>query len=163
MKSLIFLTLIFIAQQGLSQQDTSALFKRFPTVPPITLLKTDSGLITKDGLNKNQPLIIMYFSPECHHCQHQVEDMLKRMDDLKKVHIILATHRPMDELIAFQNKYKLNEYSNIESGRDTKYFIQPFYKIKNLPYLALYDKDGKLITTFEGNVTVDKLVAAFHE
>jgi hypothetical protein len=69
-----------------------------------------------------------------------MEDMLGRIDDLKHVQIILATYRPMEELIAFQNKYKLPEHSNIQAGRDTKYFIQPFYRIKNLPYLALYDK-----------------------
>ena len=100
----------------------------------------------------------MYFSPECHHCQRQMEDMLARMDDLKKVQIVLATYRPMEELIAFANKYQLQKHPNIQAGRDTKYFIQPFYRIKNLPYLALYDKKGKLITTFEGNVSVDRLI-----
>jgi hypothetical protein len=90
-----------------------------------------------------------------------MEDMLARMDDLKKIQIVLATYRPMEELVSFQNKYKLSRYPNIESGRDTKYFIQPFYKVKNLPYLALYNKKGHLITTFEGNVTVDKLVETF--
>lgn len=101
---------------------------------------------------------MMYFSPECHHCQRQMEDILSRMDDLKKVQIVLATYRPMEELIAFGNKYKLQQYPNVHAGRDTKYFIQPFYRIKNLPYLALYDKKGKLITTFEGNVSVDRLI-----
>ena len=156
------IVLLVICRSGIAQPDTTALFKRFPIIPPFTLLKSDSGLITKDALKKNQPLIIMYFSPECHHCQHQVEDLLKRMDDLKKIQIIFATHQPMEELIGFQNKYRLNEYPNIQAGRDTKYFIQPFYRIKNLPYLALYDKKGNLITTFEGNVKVDKLVESFH-
>lgn len=159
MKKLVILFVCGISFcYGLAQQDTSALYQRFPEVPPITLLKSDSGMITKDELKKNRPVILMYFSPECHHCQRQMEDMLARMDDLKKVQIILATYRPMEELVAFQNKYKLKEHSNILAGRDTKYFIQPFYRIKNLPYLALYDNKGKLITTFEGNVHVDRLV-----
>lgn len=82
------------------------------------------------------------------------------MDDLKEIQIILATYRPMEELVTFQNNYKLQEYSNIQAGRDTKYFIQPFYRIKNLPYLALYDKEGNLVKTFEGNVKVDELIKA---
>ena len=159
LNKLAFLLTFFLSFQYVSaQQDTSALYQRFPEVPPITLLKSDSGIITKDELKKNRPIILMYFSPECHHCQKQMEDILVRIDDLEKVQIILATYRPMEELIAFQNKYKLHEHSNIQAGRDTKYFIQPFYRIKNLPYLALYDKKGKLITTFEGNVSVDRLI-----
>ena len=159
LKKLIILLACFSCYQFVfSQQDTSALYQRFPDVPPITLLKSDSGLITKEALKKNHPVILMYFSPECHHCQRQMEDILARMDDLKKVQIVLATYRPMEELIAFANKYKLQQYPNVQAGRDTKYFIQPFYRIKNLPYLALYDIKGKLITTFEGNVSVDRLI-----
>jgi hypothetical protein len=46
-------------------------------------------------------------------------------------------------------------------GRDTKFFLPPFYHMQSLPYLALYDKGGHLITTFEGNVKIDKLLEAF--
>jgi hypothetical protein len=155
------LALLMAYEQGYCQQDTTALFIRFPEVPPFTLLKTDSGLITKQGLKKNLPVLLMYFSPDCRHCRHQLEDMLNRINELKKIQIILATYRPMEELALFQEKYKLHEYPNIQAGRDTKYFIQPFFKIKNLPYLALYNKKGNLITTFEGNVKVDSLVEAF--
>jgi thiol-disulfide isomerase/thioredoxin len=146
---------------GIAQQDTTPLFKRFSSVPPISLLKSDSSLITKDGLKKNRPVMLMYFSPECHHCQHQMEDLIKRMDDLKKIEIVLATYQPMEELISFQEKYRLNEYPNIQAGRDTRFFIVPFFKIRNLPYLALYDKKGNLIKTYEGNVKVDTLIQTF--
>lgn len=159
LRKLITVLLFWVlCHESIAQPDTTAMFKRFPTVPPITLLKSDSTLITKDQLKKNQPVLIMFFSPECNHCQKQMEDILARMDDLKKVQIVLATYRPMEELVSFQDKYKLANYANIQSGRDTKYFIQPFYKVKNLPYLALYNKKGNLITTYEGNVSVDKLV-----
>lgn len=157
---LFLVAFIMVNIPGVAQQDTTALFKRFPSVPPMSLLKSDSSLITKDQL-KNKPVLIMYFSPGCHHCQHQMEDMIKRLDDFKKIRIVLATYQPMEELIEFQNKYQLHQYSNIQAGRDTKFFIVPFFKIRSLPYLALYNKKGNLITTFEGNVKVDTLIESF--
>ena len=158
MRVIIFISVLIFSVECLAQVDTTPMFKRFPTVPPITLLKTNNTLITKDQFKKNQPVLIMFFSPDCHHCQKQMEDMLARIKDFNKVQIILATYRSMEELVSFEHKYKLANYPNIQSGRDTKYFIQPFYKVKNLPYLALYNKKGDLITTFEGNVTVDTLL-----
>jgi thioredoxin-related protein len=158
---LILSAFLIIYLPGIAQQDTTALYKRFPSVPPISLLQSDSGVINKAGLKKNQPVMIMYFSPECHHCQHQMEDMIKRMNDLRKIQIVLATYQPMEELVSFENKYQLKQYPNIRVGRDTKFFIVPFYKIRNLPYLALYNKKGNLITTYEGNVKVDTLIQAF--
>lgn len=144
-----------------AQQDTTALFRRFPSIPPVSLLRADGSILSKDGLKRNQPVLLMYFSPECHHCQHQMEDMIKRMNELKKIQIVLATYQPMEELLSFEKKYNLKQYSNIRAGRDTRFFIVPFFKIRNLPYLALYDKKGNLITTFEGNVKVDKLIESF--
>ena len=53
------------------------------------------------------------------------------------------------------------EHPNSKMGRDEKFFLPPFYKIRNLPYLALYDKKGNLITTFEGTQKIDTILAAF--
>ena len=46
-------------------------------------------------------------------------------------------------------------------GRDEKYMLPPFYRMKSLPYLALYDKKGQFITSFEGNQKVDTILNAF--
>jgi thioredoxin-related protein len=146
-----------------AQKDSLPPFKRNPVVPAFTLLQPDSSLLTRENITKNEASVIMYFSPLCEHCQHQMEDMLKRMEDLRQVQIIMATYQPMNELTDFIAKYELSKYPNIKLGRDTKYMLQPFYKIGGLPYLALYDKNGSLITHFEGNVSVDKLLAAFKE
>jgi hypothetical protein len=36
--------------------------------------------------------------------------------------------------------------------------MSSFYRFHNLPFLALYDKKGKLVTTFEGSVGMDKIL-----
>jgi hypothetical protein len=61
----------------------------------------------------------------------------------------------------FYRYYRIAEYPNIKMGRDEKYVLPPFYKMHNLPFLALYDKKGNLITTFEGNQDIHKLLKAF--
>lgn len=162
MKNLLFgMVLAFLAQQAIAQPDTPA-YKRFPTVPPITILQADSTTLTKDKL-KHQPTIIMYFSPDCDHCKHQWEDMKKAMDKLKKYQIVMITHQPFDMMLDFYKSQQIASYSNIKMGQDTKFMLPPFYRMQSLPYMALYDKNGHLVTTFEGNVKVDKLISAFHK
>jgi hypothetical protein len=63
----------------------------------------------------------------------------------------------------FDAHYHLFEHPNIKIGRDEKFFLAPFYQIKNLPYLALYDKKGNLITTFEGTQKVETIMNAFEQ
>jgi hypothetical protein len=62
---------------------------------------------------------------------------------------------------AFDEKYQLGRYKNIHIGRDTKYFLPPFFQMVNLPYMALYNRKGELITTYEGNVKTNVLLKAF--
>lgn len=73
----------------------------------------------------------------------------------------MATYQPLEQLQQFYSEYNLSRYNNIQVGRDTKFLLPPFYRIKNLPFLALYDKKGKLITTYEGNVKVETILKAY--
>ena len=88
--------------------------------------------------------------------------MLTRKKELSKYQIILATYQPEEEMAGFQTLYQLQNYPNIRMGRDSKFLLPPFYRIKNLPFVALYTKKGELITTFDGNVKVETLLKSFN-
>ncbi len=147
-----------------AQADTAPVSERFPTIPPFTLQGIDSSTsITKASLSERKQTLIMYFSPDCDHCQHQTEDMLKNMDQLKDVQIIMATYQPFAEMTAFYEKYQIASYPQIKVGRDTKFFFVPFYKIRELPFMALYDKKGNLIKTFQSTTDMSKITDAFEK
>jgi thiol-disulfide isomerase/thioredoxin len=152
----------FLMAQEQQQQPDLPPFQRFPTIPPFKLLKGDSATyLTRDDIKKHHLTLIMCFSPECDHCKHQTEDLISAMDKFKDVEIVMATFQPLSEMKEFYRYYRIADYPNIKMGRDDKYVLPPFYKIRNLPFLALYDKKGNLITTFEGNQDVGKLLKAF--
>ncbi|MFM2145583.1 MAG: hypothetical protein RL732_419 [Bacteroidota bacterium] len=159
---LFLLVLLHISTVSLMAQQQPQLppFKRYPTLPPLELQTPDNKTLTKADLKK-KPTLIMYFSPTCDHCIRQMKDMQKRMKDLSRIQIILATYQPMEELQAFVKEYELNRHSNIRTGRDVKYLLPPFFAMNSLPYFALYTPGGALITTFESNTKVDKILEAF--
>jgi thioredoxin-related protein len=139
-------------------------YLKYPTIPPFHLLKLDSATyLTKDDIKKHRRTLVMFFSPDCDHCKHQTEAILGDFADFKDVEIVMATYQPFNELKEFNTHYRLFEHPNIKLGRDEKFFLAPFYKIRNLPYLALYDKKGNLITTFEGTQKIETIVKAFQQ
>jgi thiol-disulfide isomerase/thioredoxin len=160
----IFLCAVIMALgiSGYAQPDSIVPgYKRYPTIPPFTLLKTDSTNFTRTQLPKNRKTMFMFFSPGCDHCRHQTDSILAHIDKFKDVEIVLATYQPFEEMKGFYNDYKLARFSNIRVGRDAQYFFPPFYKISNLPFMILYNAKGKLITTFEGSTPITKVVDAF--
>lgn len=164
MKKLVFSLLIcFGALAANAQQDsTLAPYKRFPTVPPFDVLLSDSTTrYKKDDIEKKTPLLLIIFSPDCEHCQHETEALIKHIDELKKVQILMVTMLPFEKLKDFYVKYDLQRFSNIKVGKDMKYMLPTFFQVHNLPYLAFYDKKGKLITTFEGGMKIEDVIKTF--
>lgn len=151
-------------QPATDPANAQAPFMRFPTIPPFKLLALDSSTyLTPADLKKNRKTIVMYFSPDCEHCKHQTEAFLADWEAFKDLNIVMATYQPFGEMKEFNTHYKMYEHSNVKIGRDEKFVLPPFYKIHSLPYLALYDKKGNLITTFEGTQKTDVILNALNE
>jgi cytochrome oxidase Cu insertion factor (SCO1/SenC/PrrC family) len=153
---LVFFSVLTVFR-GLSQDDTPP-YKKNPAIPSFEIQKTDKSIFTNAKLKKNIPVIIIFFSPTCEHCLHQMDAMMKRVNDLKKYQIVMATYQPDEELVEFDKKYQLKKHPNFTTGRDIRYFFPPFYAIRNFPYLAFYDKQGKLKSTNEGTMSVDDMI-----
>ena len=134
-------------------------YKRFPTVPPLKLLLTDSSTVfTKEDVAKKKAVMIMLFSPDCDHCQHKTEEIIRHIDAFAKVQIIMSTTLPFDKMLDFYVKYDLKRFDNILVGKDINYLLPPFYDIRNFPFLAFYNKKKELISVFEGAMPIEKII-----
>jgi hypothetical protein len=162
MKKIIFLILLSAFYfAGFTQNDSlpQAPYKRFPTAPPLKLLLSDSSTyFTKDDMAKKKAILIILFSPDCEHCQHKTEEIIQHIDSFEKVQIIMSTTLPFDKMVAFYSKYDLKRFDNIIMGRDISYLLPTFYNIRNLPFLAFYNKKKELISVFEGALSIEKII-----
>jgi thioredoxin-related protein len=165
MKKLILILSVLVQSATLFAQsapDTTLPYRRYPFIPPFKLLEVDSTtFFAKADLKKDEPVLLMLFSPNCEHCQHETEEILKRINDLSKVQVVMATTMPFNTMRDFYSKYELVKFKNIKVGHDYQYRLPSFYMVHNLPYLAMYDKEGKLMTTFEGTMKIDDLIKLF--
>ena len=162
-KSLILLTSLFLAIAAVAQTDTMPPpYKRFPSFPPVKLLLPDSAsYFTKADLDKKKPVMLMLFNPQCEHCQHETEELVKNIDKFKGIQIVMSTSMLFDSMVTFREKYKLADYKNIVVAQDVNYFLFSYYMIHSLPFLAFYDKKKELISVFEGGLPMDRILKEF--
>lgn len=156
-----FLAIFAVTTFAQNNIEETPVYLRFPTVPQFSVFKApDSSLFTRSDLKKNKPVIFFVFSPECGHCQHETELMIKNIDKLKGVQILMVTYLPYNEMIDFYNNYKLNRFSNITVARDAAFFFPVYFKVKNFPSFYIYDKRGNFRQFLEGDVGIDKILNA---
>lgn len=160
----LFLNLLFI-QSAIAQSDSlQPPYKRFPTYPPVKLLLPDSiSFYTKADLPKKAAIMLMLFNPECEHCKQETEDLISKIDRFKNIQVVMATNTTFSRMLAFRETYQLAKYKNIIVAQDTHYFLPTFYMIRNLPFLAFYNRKKELISVFEGSLPMEKVLQEFEK
>ena len=100
----------------------------------------------------------MLFSPDCDHCKHETEELIKRMPDFKDVQIVMATPLPFDKMKEYYEHYGLGRFANIKMGQDEKFMLPVFFNMRSFPFLAFYNKKQELISVFEGSMPMDEVL-----
>jgi peroxiredoxin len=141
------------------QQDTLPAYQRLAHIPSFKIQLADSSWYSKADLPTKKPILILYFSPDCGHCQLETEDLISKLKDLKDLHVVMITSKPYDEMTTFADHYKLSRFKSIKIGSDPQRLITNFYEVKFTPFSALYDRRGKLIKAYTDGIDWKELTS----
>lgn len=123
------------------------------------MFQSNGSLFKAENLPLGKPIVIIYFSTECEDCQQLTEELLTRINELKKASIAMVTYLPKDNLAQFVTKYNITKYPNIYIGTEgDSYFIGNYYKVGHLPFMVLYNKDGDLIKIYDKKLDLEDLI-----
>lgn len=137
---------------------SSAAYSQSNKVPPFRITQADGKVFFAGSLPLGKPIVIIYFSPDCEDCQQMTKEMLSRINELKRASIAMITSQPLAMVKKFISDYKLDKYSNIYVGTEEgSYFVGKYYKVGQLPFMALYSLYGDLIKIYD-KVNLDDLV-----
>jgi thioredoxin-related protein len=167
MKHLLFVFLLALGSTTLKAQNSAA-----KGIPPFRIFTKDSTYLTPANLKKGKPVMIVYFAPDCTHCQHFTDELKMRMDkEAKKkektfsnTQIVMVTFTDLLNMKLFYIDFGLAKYHNIMMGTEGRtYVVLRYYNVKTTPYIAVYDKNGKLVQGFEKVPSLDTLAATIRK
>ena len=110
MKSFIAIMAIFFCSSTMlhaQQYDSIPAYQKDSTIPEFSIMQTDSSWFVKEFLPPNKPVIIIYFSPDCGHCQLTAKDFEKQRDKMKDIFFVWVSYLPMDKIKSFAEEYKM--------------------------------------------------------
>ncbi|MBB3970448.1 TlpA family protein disulfide reductase [Mucilaginibacter phyllosphaerae] len=154
MKKLVFFLSLVIASACTRAQTTP------PVIAPYKILTTNDVYTTPADLKKNKPVMLIYFAPDCGHCQKLINDMKPMMNDIKNVQVVMITFSDIRMVKTFQKDYGLTAWPNFTLGTEGyTYTVQKYYQLKHTPYIAIYDHKGKLVQAYEKPPEMKELLA----
>lgn len=161
-KSVLSLIAICLAFGTWAQIDTSQKYFKSPTIPAFNLKKVpDSSSFTNDLLQKNKPTMLVFFDPDCDHCQLATKNITAKINKLQDVQIVMVSIYDFAKMTKFYKDYKIAKYPNITLARDGIYDLVRFYNVSAIPDVYVYDKDGKLLNHFKKEIPIDEIIALF--
>lgn len=149
--SILFLLFhLFLFTQNASAQQT---------IPPFKMTMTNGKVFTAANLQKGKPVVLIYFAPDCEHCQVLMNAFFKKADAFKKTQVVLVTFKPMADVAGFEKAYHTAKYPNIKVGTEgMSFYLRYYYKLEKTPFTALFNKKGNLVYSYRDETPVDDLV-----
>jgi len=148
-------TLLITACICLLQLDAHSQSSSFPE---INITQANGDKFTTPQIPKGKQIALIYFSPECEHCQVFMKSFFEQAKSFDDVFILMVTYLPLDRVVKFSEEYPVADYPNIVAGTEGMAFlVRDYYKIDNIPFVATYNKEGKLISTYDGNASIEKV------
>jgi hypothetical protein len=131
------------------------------TVPPFNMVLSDGvTYYNASNIDKSKPLMVVYFDPECQHCQHFTQALLKNIKKFSNVQIVMICDAPgLPPLKKFVTDFGLDGYANIRVGTEGIYrATMNFYHVDVTPFTALYNNRQELIKYYRDIPQIQELV-----
>lgn len=146
---------------GYSQDNVTNTLKNIQHIPEFKIfIAPDSSEFTNEGLQKNKPFILMFFNPDCDHCQKETKELLAYKEELKNIQIVMTTALPYRMVKEFYTDYNIASMPNIKMGQDPTFTLGTKYHPGRYPAIYIYDATGNLVKVFSGNVGVPTILEA---
>lgn len=129
------------------------------SLPPFKMYRSDKTIFNAAELPKTKPVILIYFDPDCEHCQKLMKELFQKIDAFKKAEIIMVTFKSIEEVAGFEKLHSTQKYTNIIVGTEgVGFYLRNYYGLVTMPFTALYDKEGNLNYSYRKETPVDDLI-----
>lgn len=135
------------------------------SIPDFTFYKVKSGIsYTKADIPENKNTVFLLFDPGCNHCQQETAALAKNYEKIKDVNILYVSMNDPALMTQFFSTFgkELEGKANVEMLWDRNQdFIQRFHIPDMFPANYVYGPDGQLKAYWEGEKSIDEIIAAF--
>ena len=155
MISMIFVGLLFSLSVAAQQPGAKG-----APLPAFRMMLTNGRMFEAKDLSMDKPVVLVYFAPDCDHCIVLLDALFKKLDELKNTTLLLATFKPVDQLIPFERKYGTARYANmVVATEGYSFFLRNHYALQRTPFVAVYNREKKLVCSFRDKTPVPEIIA----
>lgn len=131
--------------------------ERIRTLPDFSIRTLNNTIFRSDQI-KEGPVLVLFFHPECEHCQYQITTLFKSKAATSGIRVLLISNAEKDAIRNFLKEYNLLDYPGIIALVDETYSFRDYFGTELVPATFIYDKKLKLVRYFHGEVKPETIL-----
>jgi peroxiredoxin len=131
--------------------------EKIKTLPAFSFKKLDGTIFSADQI-KEGPVLILFFHPECEHCQYQITTLFKKLDEVRNIHVLLISYAEENAIRNFIKDNNLQDSPGIIFLVDNAARFIDYFGTELVPATFIYNKKLKLIKCFQGEVRSETII-----
>lgn len=101
--------------------------------------------------------ILIFFGPDCDHCQRQAEEIRKNLYLLNGYSLYFVAAHPMDQIIQFAEKFELKDQPDIYFGQVSVGKVTEVLGPMDVPTIYIYSAERVLVKKFVNETPVKEM------
>lgn len=128
-------------------------------LPAFSMMLTNGKTYQTTQLSKSKPTVLIYFAPDCEHCQVLLKAFFQKITAFKNTEVLLVTFKPVADLVGFEKSYKTAKYPYLHVGAETApLYLQRFFNLQKTPFTVLYNKAKNMIASYKDETPVEEII-----
>lgn len=131
------------------------------SIPAFSVKDINGKSVTQNDIPEGNKVLV-YFNPECHYCQMEMEELSQINNQQKDINWIMFTDKPLEEIRKFAETFHLDKAENIKWCNDPKSEVYLKFAMTGIPYFLGYNSENKLVHRSTGATKIEKVLADFN-
>jgi thiol-disulfide isomerase/thioredoxin len=154
---IVVLVMVLITGTILKVNRKKTLNSRIETFPAFEFKALNDSSFSSDQIREG-PVVIMFFNPECEHCQYQISALIEKPEIFSTSLLLLVSNADKNSIREFAGANKLSELDGIKILVDDGYRFIDYFGTESVPTTFIYDSHLKLVRYFQGEVLPETIL-----
>jgi len=132
--------------------------ERVQALPAFQFGTLDKTIFSTNKLILDQSSLIIYFNPDCEHCQYEARAIRDSLHRFAAVNVLLVSDEPLERLQQFATEYYLAGQPNIHILYDEKRQFKDLFGTSMVPSIFIYNREQELVRHFKGETKMEAIL-----
>jgi len=132
--------------------------ERTKSLPAFQFLKLDRTTFSSAQLSAAQASVIIYFNPDCEHCQYEARAIRDSLHRFATTNVLLVSDESVERLRDFAKEYDLVDQPNIHILYDRDRKFKDLFGTSMVPSIFIYNQQQELVKHYKGETKIEAIL-----